>query len=600
MYDKIEEKTVILPPFKHFIMTVGEIPTSYLETMTYYEMLVWFTNYLGKTVIPAINENGEAVTELQNLFVELQNYVNDYFENLDVQEEINNKLDDMVEAGTLQEIIADYLNSKAVFGYDTVQDMKEATNLINGSYAKTLGYYEKNDGGSSLYKIREITNADVVDGSFIIALENENLIAELINIDEINLSKIGLKGDGITDDTTKFNLAITYAKNNNVKITSYEDKTYLVNQTLDLSNLYVDFNMSTIKTNSEINIITINSETYYGEIKNVILDCNTIATAGIHVEMGRKLNIKNVNVINIKQYGIYYKNGYELIVDTIHLHGTEGNNTVGLYCTSGDSNFSNIVMIDCKTGIENINGSNYYTNVHAWIHKASLLVGSIFYKCNAGSCFLTNCYSDTYQYSIYQYSYVPRLQIVNFFNVYNTGIYTSEIATEHAPEFMHCESLGGEAQTRISNSTIIGYSSSIKTKLTNLTSFNGDIVNSYFKNVDHTIPFNSVDTSSATSGVTLTSSSLEKTNKNVYLKHIVSVNATDTKTFTLGNIPWYFRPGKEYIGTASYGTGVYNAPTGVCYLYIALNGNITVTLPSTATGTTVIKINTNFLTYVDE
>ena len=67
MYDEIEEKTVILPPFKHFIMTVGEIPTSYLETMTYYEMLVWFTNYLGKKVIPAVNENGEAVTELQNL-----------------------------------------------------------------------------------------------------------------------------------------------------------------------------------------------------------------------------------------------------------------------------------------------------------------------------------------------------------------------------------------------------------------------------------------------------------------------------------------------------------------------------------------------------
>ena len=46
MYDKIEEKAVILPPFKHFIMTVGEIPTSYLETMTYYEMLVWFIEYL--------------------------------------------------------------------------------------------------------------------------------------------------------------------------------------------------------------------------------------------------------------------------------------------------------------------------------------------------------------------------------------------------------------------------------------------------------------------------------------------------------------------------------------------------------------------------
>ena len=37
------------------------------------------------------------------------------------------------------------------------------TNLINGSYAKTLGYYSKNDGGGSLYKIRNITNEDIVD-----------------------------------------------------------------------------------------------------------------------------------------------------------------------------------------------------------------------------------------------------------------------------------------------------------------------------------------------------------------------------------------------------------------------------------------------------
>ena len=128
MYDEIEEKTVILPPFQHFIMTVGEIPTSYLESMTYYEMLVWFTNYLGNTVIPAINENGEAVTELQNLFVELQTYVNNYFENLDVQEEINNKLDDMVEDGTMNQII-----NQEIFGQinSDISDLKEYTSLKN-------------------------------------------------------------------------------------------------------------------------------------------------------------------------------------------------------------------------------------------------------------------------------------------------------------------------------------------------------------------------------------------------------------------------------------------------------------------------------------
>lgn len=144
MYDQIEEKTVILPPFKHFIMSVGEIPSSYLETMTYYEMLVWFTNYLGNTVIPAINENGEAVTELQNLFVELQTYVNDYFNNLDVQEEINNKLDDMTEDGSLQNIVGQYIRSDIIplindqneeiteFKNDINSDVDDLTARVNG------------------------------------------------------------------------------------------------------------------------------------------------------------------------------------------------------------------------------------------------------------------------------------------------------------------------------------------------------------------------------------------------------------------------------------------------------------------------------------
>ena len=133
MRDEIKIPTMKITPLKKICMTIGELPTSYLETMTYYEMLVWFTNYLRDSIIPAVNNNAEAVHELQQLFVELQTYVNNYFDNLDVQEEINNKLDKMVKDGTLQEIISNYLNSKAIFGFDNVESMKEATNLIDGS-----------------------------------------------------------------------------------------------------------------------------------------------------------------------------------------------------------------------------------------------------------------------------------------------------------------------------------------------------------------------------------------------------------------------------------------------------------------------------------
>ena len=208
MNDKIEKEVITLKPFRRFCMTIGELPTSYLESMTYYEMLVWFTKYMQDTVIPTINNNGEAVSELQNLFVELQTYVNDYFDNLDVQEEINNKLDDMVEQGTLQEIIADYLNSKAVFGFDNVASMKSSTNLIDGSFAQTLGYHEKNDGGKALYKIREITNDDVVDEMKIIALSTNNLIAELIENNIINIKQIGGYGDDTNDDTAVIQYAV--------------------------------------------------------------------------------------------------------------------------------------------------------------------------------------------------------------------------------------------------------------------------------------------------------------------------------------------------------------------------------------------------------
>ena len=109
MNSEINSTINVLPPFKKICMTIGELPASYLETMTYYEMLVWFTNYLQDTVIPTINNNASAVSELQNLYLELENYVNTYFDNLDVQEEINKKLDDMASDGSLTNLIKDYV-----------------------------------------------------------------------------------------------------------------------------------------------------------------------------------------------------------------------------------------------------------------------------------------------------------------------------------------------------------------------------------------------------------------------------------------------------------------------------------------------------------
>lgn len=116
----------ILKPFTRFCCSIGAIPTSYLVSLTYEEQLLWLCDYLQNTIIPTVNQNADAVTELQNLYTQLKNYVDNYFTNLDVQNEINNKLDEMATDGTLDKII-----NQEIFGEINIQleEIKKYTPL---------------------------------------------------------------------------------------------------------------------------------------------------------------------------------------------------------------------------------------------------------------------------------------------------------------------------------------------------------------------------------------------------------------------------------------------------------------------------------------
>ena len=154
-----------IPKFRRFVIQNFPFIEEDFDALTDYGLICKIVEFLN-TVIESQNGLIKDMSELETAFSTLKNYVDNYFDNLDVQEEINNKLDKMAEDGTLEEIIGLYLNSAAVWGFDTVNDMVNAPNLINGSFARTLGYRAKNDGGGSLYKIRTITNDDVVDGDY--------------------------------------------------------------------------------------------------------------------------------------------------------------------------------------------------------------------------------------------------------------------------------------------------------------------------------------------------------------------------------------------------------------------------------------------------
>ena len=172
------------------------IPLAFDESLSYYEMLCALLDRL-KTDELIINNNAD-------LLAELESYVKNYFDNLDVQEEINNKLDEMALDGTLENLISQYIELQTTYTYNSVAEMKSATNLVSGSFVKTTGYYENNDGGGAYYKVRDILNTDTVDEIYIYALSDENLIAELmIQNNELNIKQIGVKGLVSVDDTEK-------------------------------------------------------------------------------------------------------------------------------------------------------------------------------------------------------------------------------------------------------------------------------------------------------------------------------------------------------------------------------------------------------------
>ena len=57
-----------------------------------------------------VEQNNTAFHELEEANEAFKNYVTSYFENLDVQEEINNKLDSMLESGVLTEYLQPYVS----------------------------------------------------------------------------------------------------------------------------------------------------------------------------------------------------------------------------------------------------------------------------------------------------------------------------------------------------------------------------------------------------------------------------------------------------------------------------------------------------------
>ena len=80
------------------------LPLTYDDSLSYYELLCKVVAYLND-VIENVDGLKIDIDKLLAAYGELEDYVNNYFNNLDVQAEITVKLDIMASDGTLAQII---------------------------------------------------------------------------------------------------------------------------------------------------------------------------------------------------------------------------------------------------------------------------------------------------------------------------------------------------------------------------------------------------------------------------------------------------------------------------------------------------------------
>ena len=302
-----------LTPFKWFVLENFPFIEADFDAITNYQLFCKVVEYLNKT-IESVNNIGNTVEEFTEKFINLKNFVDNYFENLDVQEEINNKLDQMVEDGTFEKILQEYIN-KSILIYNTITEMKADSFLKAGMYCKTKGLNNINDGGEAYYLIKEEVP------NFYYETLNNGFYAELIVENFINLASI----DGL-DIAEKINNLRPYMREFKYK------KIKLPSANNNNNACYIDTdNRAFWKTTNPI-VLDDNYNCCEFEIFDRIVGVNNMESI---LEIGGSRKPENIRFIGFLELlalpsvtiinGLYLKNGARVYFDTLLVN----------YCSNG-------------------------------------------------------------------------------------------------------------------------------------------------------------------------------------------------------------------------------------------------------------------------
>ena len=368
-----------LTPFKLCVLQNFPFIEADFDAVTNYQLLCKVVEYLNK-IIDNNNKQNDNINQLEQNFITLYDYVNNYFSNLDVQEEINKKIDELITTGEFNSFLSG-IYTPEMFGAkgdgvtDDTEAIQKALAFNNVNISKNYLITEnlvlhsnlKIFGGGTITKKVEFN--DIYLNHCIFSCTDSNNI----DINNINLMSNSL--------------AISVHGCSNVNITNLiiNSEKYSILISDSEKNESNGITISNIKLENDVTIISSDGIHVDGGCSNIYI-YNVSGTTGddfiaLNAIEGIRKTIKNVIIDNIKcsgYAGVRIYGQLNCVIENVSINNSYINSDNGIRLTNivgfteinlNAPTFNNIVFNNCivNSSIRNvflsyINGSVTFNN----------------------------------------------------------------------------------------------------------------------------------------------------------------------------------------------------------------------------------------------
>ena len=316
------------------------------DAVTNYQLLCKVVEYLNN-IIDNNNKQNTNITQLEQNFITLYNYVKDYFDNLDVQEEINNKIDELITSGSFAVLFKSFIGYVMPEWYGAVgdgvhDDTTAFNNAISTGMSVLLGvnkhYILKNNitlnklwgNNSTVEFLIDITDMPVRELAQAISIKKEirditiispNGFISVYSADNVNIENVICLTNNKTLKNTSTNGSVIQINNSyHISIKNIDiDTSYTVNAASESTEyLYNDG----IHINGGSHDILIDNVS--GKILDDLIAFNTVE--GIGVDNKDIYNIAVNNVYSNKSYGFRFYGFGD--VDIYNIYNVSINNCI--------------------------------------------------------------------------------------------------------------------------------------------------------------------------------------------------------------------------------------------------------------------------------